>query len=538
MFQNQQDVIRTVEKLITCCENLLGKSCDEISVKFKGNGFVSPLEEIQEYYEKEDISEKFVAAMPEILSVKAAAVRVADFAAAGDKRAVKKLEFELLPLLENMRMDFYYYCIIADDKEKKKHFWEKEYAIYYRNRYLEEAKKTGKHKYDLSIQILSYNKLEYTKLCIESLKNNLPKNITYELIFINHGSTDGTKEYLESQNPDKQLDIEVNGGGAMAAFLLAEGEYILQISNDVLVTKNAIENMYACITSSADIGWVVPTTTNVSNYQTIKGNYTTADEVLQFAEKNNISNPDRWEEKPRLCNPIDMVKKQVWFENVGRVMPKIWGISFTDDKIGTCIRRGGYKLILAKDAFCYHFGSVTINPQMENERKKRINYCKGRIEFIREFGMDPWGYGMAYDSGLVQKIEKCDLPAERILGINSGLGGTPLKIKDMKGRSGKLVYITQYAMNWEDIKTLGDEAYRLEDWTECDEVLKEKYDYILLENGVESSNVTKILGLKNFLSKKGILLVRTEDEMLAKIIMSVCNGKEIIEGISGWWVLI
>ena len=44
-----------------------------------------------------------------------------------------------------------------------------------------------------SIIIPCFNALEYTKQCIESVL--LQTNINYELILINNGSEDGTKEY-------------------------------------------------------------------------------------------------------------------------------------------------------------------------------------------------------------------------------------------------------------------------------------------------------------------------------------------------------
>ncbi|MGL5352392.1 MAG: glycosyltransferase family 2 protein, partial [Clostridium sp.] len=42
-----------------------------------------------------------------------------------------------------------------------------------------------------SIVILTYNQLEYTKLCIESIRIFTPKN-SYEIIIVDNNSTDGT----------------------------------------------------------------------------------------------------------------------------------------------------------------------------------------------------------------------------------------------------------------------------------------------------------------------------------------------------------
>ncbi len=538
-MEEKEQIFGLIERLVSCCEELLGKSAWEIHEKLETIQFLLLTEEIRKFYESGKLSGEYKTAMAEILSVKASAVRVADFAAREEEKAAKKLEFELLPLLENLRLQFFYTQCLEDEETRKK-FWEKDYRRFYKNRYVEKAEKTGKYKYDLSIFILGYNKLEYTKMCVESLKRYLPENISYELILVNHGSTDGTKEYFESQKPDKQLDIEVNGGGRGAVCSIVEGKYTLNVSNDVLVTKNAVRNLYACITSDEKIGWVVPTTPNVSNLQTIESDYTTIQEMYEFAEKNNISNPKKWEEKLRLCNPLTMMKSTINFEVVNKLSATADSTAFPDDKRSLELRRAGYKLILAKDAYCYHFGSVTIGNQVGSALRMEIRYCKGRIDFLKEYGIDPWGYGMAYDVYLMQELERKNVFALNILGINSGLGGNPLKLKDICGKrqETKVTYLTQYDMYWEDIKALGDKAYRVKEWTEADKVLTGQYDYILLENGIGLSNVKKIAELTKFLTNQGRLLVRVEEEKLAGAVTEICKVKEIIKGISGYWLYI
>lgn len=543
MLQKQQEILDIIERLVKIFEDLLGKDGKTVSENFQENKVISLIEEVEKYYKESNFQKIYPNAMAEILSVKASAVRVMTLAQNSEINMCKKLEFELLPLTENLRLMFYYYHWIGENPEKKKVFFEKEVSYYYSNRYLKEAKKIGKYKYEISIIVPAFNKLEVTKQCIESLKKYLPKDITYELILFNHGSSDGTKEYFESQKPDKQLDIEVNGGAKTVLDRVSEGKYQLEISNDILITENCIDNLYKCINSDNRIGWVVPSTPNVSNLQTIESNYKTIEEMYQFAKKNNVSNSDRWEEKPRLCNPVDIVRVNDIFEVMGKETLRPSGIAFPDDMISYLFRRKGYKMILAKDAYCYHFGSVTIGSQIGNQEKARINYCKGRISFITQFGMDPWGYGLAYDVALMNVLEVKEGTTGNILGINSGIGGNPLKIKSLlkeqtKIKNAKITYVTQYEMNLEDVKGLGDKAYKVQNWTECENVLEEKYDYILLENGIDISNVEKIAKLKQFLSHNGTLLVRTPLNYMDNIIKSKYFVKTIVENKNDCWLQI
>lgn len=55
-----------------------------------------------------------------------------------------------------------------------------------------------------SIIILTYNQIEYTKLCIESIRKFTPKN-KYEIIIIDNNSSDGTVEWLKGQSDIKSV---------------------------------------------------------------------------------------------------------------------------------------------------------------------------------------------------------------------------------------------------------------------------------------------------------------------------------------------
>ena len=62
-----------------------------------------------------------------------------------------------------------------------------------------------------SIIILTYNQIEYTKLCIESIRKFTPKN-KYEIIIIDNNSSDGTVEWLKGQSDIKSVYNNKNLG--------------------------------------------------------------------------------------------------------------------------------------------------------------------------------------------------------------------------------------------------------------------------------------------------------------------------------------
>jgi len=94
----------------------------------------------------------------------------------------------------------------------------------------------------LSIVILNWNRLHYTRQTLECIikKTTVP----HELIFVDNGSVDGTREYLKDMENktnaekvtyvfnDKNLGV---AGGRNSGLVHATGDYLLTIDDDVLV---------------------------------------------------------------------------------------------------------------------------------------------------------------------------------------------------------------------------------------------------------------------------------------------------------------
>lgn len=454
------------------------------------------------------------------------------------QRAKHKIEFELIPLIEDMRMMFYFWGICYPDPKKMEKYYSEDMYVYNRNRYMEEAEKVGTYKYDLSILVIAYNKLSYTKLCVESLMRNLPVGLTYELVLFNHGSTDGTREYFESLHPDKQFDIAVNGGGISASTRILEGEYQVVISNDVLITPNAINNLYNCINSDDSIAWVVPSTSNVSNLQTISLNYSTIDELEQEARKNNVSDFSRHEQRFRLCNPIDIKRSKAVFElQFNGYLHSKEIMSFPDDKMSLLCRRGGYKMFLSKDSYCHHFGSVTLNDEIKDTESF---YGAGRIAFYKSFGIDPWENGFCYDSLLFEKLPCNNKGHVDILGIDCGLGSNPLKIKDRikeiaNNKDVTLYMYTSDVRLYSDLSGISDYTQLFTQWLPFTFPSVEKlYDYIIIEDFPEEE-IYAVEVFETFLEQlmeAGKMIIKISNLEILNM-QNKCKSIKIIDSLDG-----
>lgn len=445
--------------------------------------------------------------------------------------ALNKIEFELIPFVDDLYADYYFRTCVIPFREKWDDYFANDIKILFGNPYVLEAEKEGYYKYDLSIAVTAYNKLEYTRRCIESILDNLPEKERIELVLINHGSNDGTKEFFESIRPTKQLDIKINGSFRESARRIYEGEFVLNISNDVLIMPHAIENMLRALREDPEIGLVVPSTTNVSNYQTLPATFSDSDEMIWWAESNNAYDPYRHELRTRLVNPLQMSRNKYMNEVIhsGYVMSSGHNItSFPDDRQSLLFRRKGYKLVLLKDAFCHHFGSVTIKDELErktkNEDEIKKLYLESCTNFEAFFGIDPWGSGACYDHSFTEFDCKFDGHIE-ILGINTGIGANPLKVKELYKENShnldaRITYVDHDEKYFEEVKAFADECILVNDFPELFVSLKGKrYNYILVEQPFSSNAVSieLIERFADFLVPSGELYLNIGTEIKSKV---------------------
>lgn len=448
-----------------------------------------------------------------------------------------KINFELLPILEDFKYDFYFFTEIFGDKEREKVHYENEAILMLGNHYIDKSMITNEYKYDISICVLAYNKIEYTKMCIESILRYTPKDINYELILIDNGSNDGTLEYFESLAPTKIFRLEENNLNIVvgATARIFEGRYILSISNDVIVTENYLDNLITCMEEQTDVGMIVPTTPNVSNYQAINAEYNTLEEMHKFAKKHNTSKPELWEERVRLCNPLTFVRADIFCSSLGvSVVDKYFVYAeFSDDALALRIRRAGYKLILAKDCYCYHFGSVTLN----ESRVKDNTLKKSRQLFIDRYGVDAWSTGFCYDMNLVNSLNIKLLDKITILGINSGFGSNPVKIKSLCREYGntniELFFETNDERYIPDLKCFSNNVRNIIE----QEKYNNKFDYIILEDNSMNylRSDKKLAELKERLTANGVLCIYILTSQLN--VANKLKPNKIITGKDGSWLL-
>jgi len=110
-----------------------------------------------------------------------------------------------------------------------------------------------------SIIIPVHNKVEYTRQCLEALIENTPDEL-YEVIIVDNGSTDGTKEFLNCLDGDlKIITNKTNLGFARACnqgASVAQGKYLVFLNNDTVPQPNWLEEMVEVVEAHQEVGIV------------------------------------------------------------------------------------------------------------------------------------------------------------------------------------------------------------------------------------------------------------------------------------------
>ena len=99
----------------------------------------------------------------------------------------------------------------------------------------------------VSVVIPLFNCLALTRACVESLQATLPAGLAHEIILVDDGSTDGTREWLATLGPPFRVVLnERNLGYAIAnnrGTRLAQGEFLALLNNDLVLLPHWLEPM-------------------------------------------------------------------------------------------------------------------------------------------------------------------------------------------------------------------------------------------------------------------------------------------------------
>lgn len=373
-----------------------------------------------------------------------------------------------------------------------------------------------------SIIILTYNQLDYTKVCIDSIKKYNGKE-NCEIVITDNNSTDGTVEWIKQQQGIKYILNEENKGfpaGCNQGIEIAEkNNDIFLLNNDTVIMPNSIFNLRMGLYSDEKIGATGAVSNSISYYQQISESYEDFDEYMKFAVNNNITNEASYEERIKIVGFAMIIKRNV-LDKVGLLDERFTPGNFEDDDISFRILMEGYKLLLCRDSYIHHFGSVSFKEDSKKYGellKTNSNKFKEKWGFVSE-------YSTAIRTDMVELMHKHRNEPINVLEVGCGCGATLLFIKDKYPNSN--IYGIELNENSAKIaKCFAD--VRGEEIENSDLSYEKGYfDYIILGDVLECLyNPQEVLeNMKKYLKDDGCILASISNVMHHSVIKQLING--------------
>jgi len=226
----------------------------------------------------------------------------------------------------------------------------------------------------VSVLILTYNRSDLLKNCLDSiLKSNYPN---LEFIVSDNGSSEDIAGFVKRNYPKKIIKVvklEKNRGltgGFNYGYKFCQGKYIMILSNDTKLQKNAISLMVNLSEKDASIGIVSPKIIQMSNPQFLHhaGSFMTYTGFLYHYGLLQGKNKKQYQKSYYIfsCNGAGfLIRKEAI--NQSELFDEDFYIFYEESDLSHRTWLAGYTIVYCPKANLWHMWSATMkgaNPQI------------------------------------------------------------------------------------------------------------------------------------------------------------------------------
>lgn len=291
----------------------------------------------------------------------------------------------------------------------------------------------------IDLILLCYGKFATTtRPCLDALVADCADS-NFRLTVIDNASYDNSahelKEYLKPYPHVRTRFLEKNigfAGGMNYGASLAEGEWILLVSNDTVYAPGSLASLYNALREQpADVGMVGPITNAAGNGQdyNIKGSPSDVVDGAAFVQQHpcHALIPSY-----RLDFFSVAIRRSLWEKLNG--LDQVYGAGYYEDTdFSMRAKAAGSRMLICEDAFVYHVGGATFSTDPKTreliKRNKKIflrrhpkavlhHKRQGNLAVLEEYAklrqQGFWNEGLAIRSRLRIKTLLSDLPRSPI----------------------------------------------------------------------------------------------------------------------------
>ncbi len=250
-----------------------------------------------------------------------------------------------------------------------------------------------------SIIILNLNGAKHIHDCIDSLRRYTKP--AHEIIVVDNGSTDDSLDYLRALPFVKLIENKENVGvglGRNQGLAVAEGEYIVFLDNDTIVTDAWLDRFINYAKADQSIGMMGPRSNYVSGPQIVpEAKYSSFEDMQAFAADWASKNSMQATLVGRLVGFCQFMRRAV-IKKVGGTEPAfgLWG--WDDDDLSLRAQLAGYKLAMANEIYIHHTGSQT-------SKTADLNYNELLVEKWEIF-RQKWGFSWTPGQPMAYSVEQ------------------------------------------------------------------------------------------------------------------------------------
>ncbi|MET3108700.1 GT2 family glycosyltransferase/glycosyltransferase involved in cell wall biosynthesis [Oxalobacteraceae bacterium GrIS 2.11] len=237
----------------------------------------------------------------------------------------------------------------------------------------------------ISVVVLTYNNLDLTKQCLNSLID-VSDYPNFEIIVVDNASSDETPQYLREfalLHPACKIILnEKNLGfaaGNNVGLAVATGDYLVLLNNDTVVTRGWALSLMRHLQFDQSIGLVGPVTNNIGNEARIEMKYSDLQDMPLEAFHRTVN---KMGQKIAIKNVafFCVMMPRSTYEKCGPLCEDYGLGFFEDDDYCRQVESVGLQIVCARDVFVHHQLSASFNKLPSKSRQELMARNKAIYE--------------------------------------------------------------------------------------------------------------------------------------------------------------